>query len=585
MRVKRLMVLFVLIAFLLAPGLSAANQQKVYSLDSDIYEAIQILYVSQGLSLPSTTGPYSQAELTLMLEKLKPETLKGSLSSTYDYVVQQLNIEPKIQGKGIGLSWNLDANLETYYHTDTTNFVGRETWRRGSLHQKPLLAIGLETWPAEHFYGYSELSVGNVPTLATPFGSAMISSNVIVVPPAVASDIDLNFPYRAFVAGGGDHWSFQIGRDRLNWGAGATGNLMLSDTFKYHNMARITTFSDKFKYTFVTSFFPHPQNFFGSSGASLTGHGQHDPVDGLYMFMSHRLEWRMLADKLGLTVTESIMYHHVDGELDLRVVNPAMFFHNYYIRNNANSILGLEMDYTPVRNINIYGQFAMDEFAIPGLEPIPSKTSKGFPLAFGYLAGIKGVAPLKKTVGYGSLEFAYTDPYLYLRYSDISDPSSSSHDPYGLNYVGYIREFTGRGVDYHARPLGYTYGNDALVVNFNGGVKAFGKWNVAANLFYMAHGTFDLFTIWRQTGGSSDSLVSTPTSDGSDSIGNYNDSTYASRNAVSHTLVAGINGSYQLSDCLSVFGQVDYITIKNYKNKSGDSAGDVQLTLGASYQI
>ncbi|MFA6906424.1 MAG: hypothetical protein WCQ62_09350, partial [Sphaerochaeta sp.] len=67
MRVKRLMVLFVLIALLLAPGLSAANHQKVYSLDSDIYEAIQILYVSQGLSLPSTTGPYSQAELTLML--------------------------------------------------------------------------------------------------------------------------------------------------------------------------------------------------------------------------------------------------------------------------------------------------------------------------------------------------------------------------------------------------------------------------------------------------------------------------------------------------------------------------------------
>ena len=158
------MVLFVLIALLLAPGLSAANHQKVYSLDSDIYEAIQILYVSQGLSLPSTTGPYSQAELTLMLEKLKPETLKGSLSSTYDYVVQQLNIEPKIQGKGIGLSWNFDANLETYYHTDTTNFVGRETWTRGSLQQKPLLNIGLETWPAENFYGYSEFSVGNTHT-------------------------------------------------------------------------------------------------------------------------------------------------------------------------------------------------------------------------------------------------------------------------------------------------------------------------------------------------------------------------------------------------------------------------------------
>ncbi|MDX9985594.1 MAG: hypothetical protein RBS44_15425, partial [Sphaerochaeta sp.] len=126
---------------------------------------------------------------------------------------------------------------------------------------------------------------------------------------------------------------------------------------------------------------------------------------------------------------------------------------------------------------------------------------------------------------------------------------------------------------------------DARVLNFNGGMKSFGTWNVSANVFYMAHGTFDMFTIWDRVGGNASPIATTPTDNGGDSVGNYKDSTYASRNAVSHTLVAGINGSYQLSDCLSVFGQVDYITIKNYKNKSGDSAGDVQLTLGASYQI
>ena len=589
MRVKRLMVLFVLIALLLAPGLSAANHQKVYSLDSDIYEAIQILYVSQGLSLPSTTGPYSQAELTLMLEKLKPETLKGSLSSTYDYVVQQLNIEPKIQGKGIGLSWNLDANLETYYHTDTTNFVGRETWTRGSLQQKPLLNIGLETWPAENFYGYSELSVGNTHTLEHGFGSTAFSTNLPVLAPAVLKDLDFNIPYRAFVAAGGDHWTFQLGRDRLNWGAGTTGNLMLSDTLKYHNMARITTFSDKFKYTFVTSFFPHPTSHFdalpGGDGP-IEGDGQDVVLNGIYMFMSHRLEWRMFADKVGLTLTESIMYQSEENLLDLRILNPAMIFHDYYIRNNANSILGLEIDYTPVRGLNIYAQAAVDEFSLPG-EPVPSATEANFPITFGYLAGIKGVLPLKNAVGYASLEFAQTDPYLYLRYSSNSGPTEASHDAYGLNYVGVIREFTNNsGTLYNPQFLGYTYGNDARVLNFNGGMKAFGTWNVSANVFYMAHGTFDMFTIWDRVGGSTGSpLVTTPTDNGGDSAGNYKDSTYASRNAVSHTLVAGINGSYQLSDCLSVFGQVDYITIKNYKNKSGDSAGDIQLTFGATYSL
>lgn len=87
----------------------------------------------------------------------------------------------------------------------------------------------------------------------------------------------------------------------------------------------------------------------------------------------------------------------------------------------------------------------------------------------------------------------------------------------------------------------------------------------------MAHGTFG--------------MVATPTDNGGDSAGNYNDSAFASRNVVSHTLVAGLNGSYQLTNCLSLFGQADYISISNYKNKHGDKAGDVQLTLGAMYRI
>jgi hypothetical protein len=392
-------------------------------LDDDVYQAIQMLYISQGLSLPSTTGPYSQAELALMLEKLKPEVLKGSLSSTYDYVVQQLNKEPKIQGDGISLSWNLDANLEAYYHTDTTNFVGRETWNRGFLQQNPLLNIGLETWPAENFYGYSEFSVGNTHTLEHGFGSTAFGTNIPVLPPAVLEDLDFNMPYRAFVAAGGEYWTFQLGRDRLNWGAGTTGNLMLSDTLKYHNMARITTFSDKFKYTFVTSFFPHPLHYYdkvqsgvdivynsatntyfevptyynNQTDGPLIGDGQTGVLKGIYMFMSHRLEWRTLGDKVGLTLTESIMYQSEENLLDLRILNPAMIFHDYYIRNNANSILGLELDYTPVRGLNIYAQAAVDEFSLPG-EAVPSATEINYPKRLVFLQELRR-APTKECSG------------------------------------------------------------------------------------------------------------------------------------------------------------------------------------------
>jgi hypothetical protein len=559
----------------------AVNQQKIYSLDGDVYDAIESLYIHQGLSLPSTTGPYSQAELSLMVEKIRTSELKGSMKDTYEYIQTVLGIEPKSQGKGIGLSWGFDATLETYTHSDTTNFTGRESWNYDAINHKPFLTVSLETWPADSFYGYSELSVGNAYTLENGFGATTFATNVPMVPPSLMPDLDLNIPYRAFVAAGGDHWSLQIGRDRLSWGAGQTGNLMVSDSFKYHNMARMTTFSDRFKYTFVTSFFPHPSQYFdefdemGESTPNV-GDGQGTALNGIYMFMSHRLEWRMFQDKVGLTLTESIMYQSEENYLDIRIVNPAMIFHDYYIRGNANSILGLELDYTPVKGLNIYAQAAVDEFSAPG-EPVPSETETNYPITFGYLAGIKGVMQVADAVGYGSLEFAYTDPYLYLRDSGTS-PS------YGLNYVGAIREFTNKvGMHYNSEFIGYTYGNDALVVNLNGGVKSYGKWNLSGNVFYMAHGTFDMFTIWSEVGGDEAEIVTTPTTGGS--TGNYADPSYASRNAVSHTLVAGVNGSYQITDTLKSFGQLDYITIGNYQNISGQKASDIQLTIGLSYTI
>lgn len=400
------------------------NKQKIYSLDSDVYEAIAVLYLDQGLALPSTTAPYSQAELALMLEKLDTTRFGKAATGTYEYVCQQLGVQPKIPAKGVAFSWDVGANFEAYYHTNTTDFVGRDTWIRGFIDQKPMLSIGLETWPGRNFYGYSEFTVANTNTLHNGFGSTNFATNLIMVAPAIMTDLDFNMPYRAFVAAGGDFWSLQIGRDRMNWGAGVSGNLMLGDNIKYHNMARFTTFGTKFKYTFVTSFFPHPASYWGNgtTGSCETGDSQSNILNGLYMFMAHRLEWRMFHDKVGLTLTESIMYQSEENFIDLRILNPAAIFHDYYIRANANSLLGLEFDWTPVKNLSVYGQVVVDEFALPG-EPVSSDTVIGYPSALGYLGGVKYVKPLAKRnlVFKGSLEAAYTDPFLYLRYGSSDD--------------------------------------------------------------------------------------------------------------------------------------------------------------------
>lgn len=568
-----------------------ANKQKIFTLDSDVYEAIASLYVIQGLSLPSTTGPYSEAELLMMLDKVDTGKLHGATKATYDYIASQLDTQPTIQTKGMGLSWNFDASLETYTHTNTTEFVGRENWNRGYISQKPLLSVGLETWPSDSFYGYSEFSIGNTYTLENTFGSAAFSTNMIVLPPATLMDLDFNMPYRAFVAMGGDNWTFQLGRDRMSWGAGESGNLMMGDNLKYHNMARYTAFGETYKYTFVTSFFPHPSAYLdvtggvGTAGDAVEGAGQGAILSGLNMFMAHRLEWRMFNNKVGLALTESIMYQSEENLLDLRVLNPAMIFHDNYIRSNSNSLLGLELDYTPIQGLNLYGQAVVDEFSLPG-EAVPSATEVNYPVTFGYLAGVKAVAPIGNLMGHASLEFAYTDPFLYLRYQEDSGASATTGDAYSLNFVGTIREFTNKsGTRYNAEFIGYEYGGDALVFNLNGGVKQYGKWNVEANGFFMLHGTFDIYTMWSRIGGSSGVPydISTPTTD--HPTGNYNDSDVSDRDSVSQTLVVGVSGAYEFTPCLKAFGQVDYIHIGNYGNVSGTVVSDVQLTLGVTYHI
>jgi len=391
-------------------------------------------------------------------------------------------------------------------------------------------------------------------------------------------------PYRAFVAAGGDFWSFECGRDRLRWGGGVTGNLTVSDNLLYHNLARFTTFSDKYKYTFVTSFFPHPSMYIKEDGGDydynpLEGLNQNKAQSGINMYMAHRLEWRLFKDKMNITITESIMYQSLDNTLDLRVLSPAAIFHDYYIRANANSILGLELDITPIKGLNIYTQAVLDEFLLPGEVSDPSTTTVP-PSAHGLLVGAKANMDIAGHAGVIGFEFAKTDPFLYLR--DNGDRTQEAGE-YGISYVVTLREFTnGNTTLYHPEFLGYNYGGDAIVLNANAGVKEFGKWSIDANLFFMKHGTFDCYTCWDEL------LISetptTPTTSHS-SVKNNGDKYANDRNAVSNTLVGGVHASYQLLKNLKVYGQFDYINIENYKNILGQKTNDVQITLGLSCNL
>ncbi len=584
-----LVLICALTAFASAAG-AGRNLQKIHAVDSDVYQAIKYLYIDRGYSLPSTTGPWSSDELLKMLERIDPATLAAGALATYDFAVAALD-----EGKK-PFKFGLEAAVEGYYHTNTAEFTRESDWIRGFSERKPALDLSLETWPSEHFYGFSAISVGNAryngfgadgPT-STQFGSSAFTTNLPLVPPSVMSDLDFNIPYRAFGSFGGDGWNVEVGRDRMSWGPGESGNFVVGDNLLYQNVGRFTTYGKHFKYTFATSFFPHPANYYPlidpSTGDAIHQGAQNSVDHGLSMFLSHRLEWRMFSDKVGLALTEAIMYQSLDNTIDLRVLSPTAIFHNYYFRANSNSILSLELDYSPIRAVNLYGQVVVDEFALPG-EPVPGSNDNALPDGFGFMLGVKGSHSLGKGMLFGSAEWARTDPYLYLR---DNGSYSQSQGQYGINWVVALREFSNAaGVTYTEDYLGYKYGGDAIVMNANAGYKQFGKWHVEGNFFYMLHGTHDKWTLWSMVGSAPGNAPNVQTPTTTHDTGNNADLTaQATRDAVSTTIVAGVNVGTTILPRLNIYGQADYIYIKNPGNISANAPrSDVQLTLGCSYSL
>ncbi len=605
----------------------SSNLQKIYPTTSQEYEAIKYVYLLQGHSLPSTTGPWSGDELLSMVENIEAEVTSETLLKMLEAVKASVLEEHPIKTKGIDLEFTLQVALEAYAHTNTDGyqrvttqgikekaFQGRGQWVYGTTSQKPFFSTIWETWAANHFYAWFELNLQNSvhsgDSYSKEVGVSKLSTNVLFLQ-NLELDLSLfdgNFPNRAFVSAGATGWSLEAGRERLNWGAGKTGNLTISDNLPYHEMARYTTYSNKYKYTFLVSFFPHSLNYWKDSSTGETGFGDGkgsgatagssgsrtwnaydasygNPLQGLRFYTAHRVEARLFKDKLTLTLTEGLMYMSETNTLDFRALNPVNFNHNNYTASNSNSTFALEADWTIIKGLNVYGQVILDEFAFPGVEEGPSATNRTVPTAMGFLAGVQGAFELKGGIFQASIEFAKTDPYLYLREGVGSDIGY-----YGIDYIVATRNWStsSDAITYDEYVLGYTYGPDALVANLNAQwVSSDFTLRLGGNVFFMAHGTHDLWTHWTRIGGTQADFSandSSPTTTHTSTNNKYPDAQTV-RNSVQYSLIYGVNASYAFLDYLTASAQLNYLDIFNYGNEKNVRQSDLQLALSLVYKL
>lgn len=577
---------------ILFASITDTNRQEIVSVDSPIYRAMKNLYISTGLALPSTTEPWTMAEFDIMLSRIDVNALSEEERATYEYLDKEINgggsrFNPEMAEGIFGFSISADAAIEAMTHTNAEDFSNYDYWmgwnKVGDFYTPtPLISVPLETWFGDNIYGFSSIYLSLNRNLASADAAeTKILANFPIDFSALADDISYNYPNRAFGSIGGAWWNIAIGRDKLRWGPGESGNLTVGDQVPYHNNLRFTAFSNVFKYTFSISSFVHPKNYTkadpNNSDRDILdlNYSQRDPRSGLSMFIAHRLEWRIL-DKVNMALTESMMYQSEENQFDLLTLSPTAIFHNFYIRSNSNSLLSFEIDYAFIDHWNVYGEVVIDEF---GFGALGDPNAVINPSAFGFIAGFKTAYPIANGILYGSIEGAYTDPFLYIR----DDGASYDGDKYGINFIVANPEI-GKDSAYDLDFLGYRYGNDSIVANLKVGYEEYGKWNAEFEFTYWADGCMDMNSRWKRL-----SFNDTPFAPSKDhsATGNYDsESNWESRNAVAHWFISTIKGSYTIIENLDIYSQVRLINVLNMNNiKSDEVSTDFQFSIGISYSI
>lgn len=494
-----------LIALLLASSICsvwAANSQRIIPLGDKSYETIDSLFSSLGMTVPSSSRPWSEAEFVLYLDKIDENMLSSVQKTAYESLANKYKTNRNESFKA-----NIEANLEVYAHTNeqynTTN-----DWQYNFEKRKPLMSISMGLSPFSSMYAEMDATLGT-----SKFSSAIdetsgkqqwfeqkFTTNLFMFDSNNNGSFDGNIPYRAYLSFGGYNWNLQVGREKLSWGAGRSGNLIIGDQLQYHNMLRFTGYNDTLKVTFLASFFPHPNEIYDiktdTAGNRINttrktySQDSAPTAQGLKMFLGHMLELSLFDNRLSFSLSENIMYQSDEANLDLRYFSPMMVFHNFYNPKNMNSILGLEAIWAPANGFNVYLQFALDDIAL-------SVETTNKPNAIGLVGGVKWTAYKKIGLISATLEGAYTSPYMYLRSKEASSSQTDVAD--SLDFIVAIRRwFNGDGdsIVYDTEYLGYRYGNDAIVGFLNVEYDDLDNLKADANLFFMAHGEKNKNSLW-----------------------------------------------------------------------------------------
>jgi len=403
-----------------------------------------LIYLSleSGKPVLSFTPPFTPHEITRFLDTIDPFELSPTAFEAYNRIKSRLNLQSPISISGDHFLFTLDihSTIEA-----KLRFNNKIDWYPQNSSVPPLLALPIRLYFSDFIQLYIE------PILAMDPGyyrSKDIFTHNITYD---MSNIEQTLPLRAYIAMGNSWFNFQLGRDKLSFGTAHLGNLAISDIPEYHEFARVSFFTDFFKYSLLISQMPLDITGIYDSGSIAPSFYR---TTQRYLYL-HRIDFTPIKS-LSISVSEGIMAGN--SALEIRYLNPMMIFHSLYSFWNYDkwnggtnhpegagdmngSIFSLEINWNIIQSFSVYAQFIMNQIATDyKIEQWGVQTS-----GLGYLAGARHSRTFGDWGAVFHLELIYTDPYLYLNPSPFASLIHMRYlginpDRFEYSYIGYKRD-------------------------------------------------------------------------------------------------------------------------------------------------
>jgi hypothetical protein len=377
----------------------------VISTGDPVLDDLRFVVRESGYSFLSFTPPLSRDEVLRILDDIDTEKLGWAGRDAYRRVYDALNPDSLFSDRLFSLDAHVRIVPEFHIRTNTDLPYNRDYPVSPAFASLPVSLLFADT---------VQLAVEPLftrdPTYYAESGSHW-GSNI----PFDIEQVDMNMPLRGFVAAGGAWWNFQLGRDKVSYGLGHTGNLALSDTPDYYDFLRLSFFSSNIKYSMFVSQLPlNTSGLFADGFAPSSDNELLSNTTQRYMYL-HRVDVRLFRH-LSLGISEGVMTGNTSPEL--RFLNPFVLFHSLYSWRDypkwgtkgdlIGSMFSLDIDLAILPSLALYGQFVMNEFAME-----MELDHENPPDELGYLVGIEYTHSFNKWNGILYGEFVYTDPYLY----------------------------------------------------------------------------------------------------------------------------------------------------------------------------